>query len=173
MQTNDEADVVGADGATVTQVSFGTTDVTVPTDNTSTTINGSYGVLTIQADGSYSYQRTAGTPGGVNDQFTYTLTDGDGDTASATLTVSITDAAVSITDLTPQASGGDATVLESKLTGGTGVGTGDATATGSFTISSPDGVAELFITHDGSTYNLVLGNVTTNLAHHHNSLAIR
>ena len=30
-------------------------------------VNGQYGVLTIAADGSYSYARGAGTPGGVND----------------------------------------------------------------------------------------------------------
>ena len=42
-------------------------------------IQGSFGVLTLAADGSYSYTRNAGTAGGVNDVFTYTLTDGDGD----------------------------------------------------------------------------------------------
>ncbi len=64
-------------------------------DNTATagvfTVNGQYGVLTINEDGSYSYARNAGTPGGVSDVFTYTLTDGDGDSDTATLTISIGD----------------------------------------------------------------------------------
>jgi len=51
-----------------------------------TTVNGQYGQLTINADGSYSYSRSAGTPGGVSDVFTYTLTDADGDASTATLT---------------------------------------------------------------------------------------
>ena len=44
-------------------------------------MNGQYGVLTLNADGSYSYTRDAGHAGRrVSDVFTYTLTDGDGDT---------------------------------------------------------------------------------------------
>ncbi len=34
----------------------------------------------MNADGSYSYARNAGTAGGVSDVFTYTIKDGDGDT---------------------------------------------------------------------------------------------
>src|SRR5262249_5114759 len=78
------ADTKGADGASVTHVTgYGSaSDVAASGD---TMINGQYGVLTIHADGSYSYQRNDGTPGGVNDVFTYILTDGDGDSSSATL----------------------------------------------------------------------------------------
>src|SRR5262249_51487164 len=54
-------------------------------------IDGDYGVLTIYANGDYSYLRNDGTPGGVEDVFTYTLTDGDGDTTTATLTIGIAD----------------------------------------------------------------------------------
>ncbi len=43
----------------------------------------------MQADGSYSYQRDAGTAGGGTDVFTYTLKDGDGDLTHTTLTISI------------------------------------------------------------------------------------
>ena len=43
-------------------------------------VAGQYGTLTISADGSYRYARTDGSAGGVEDVFTYTLTDGDGDT---------------------------------------------------------------------------------------------
>ena len=78
------ADVPGADGAQVAGVAAGATDSDL--DNASTVgveIQGEYGVLTLNADGSYSYTRDAGTPGGVSDVFTYTLKDGDGDLSSA------------------------------------------------------------------------------------------
>ncbi|WP_421872893.1 Ig-like domain-containing protein [Nitratireductor rhodophyticola] len=50
-------------------------------------IQGTYGKLTLNADGSYSYTRDAGTAGGVSDVFTYTLKDGDGDLTHTTLTI--------------------------------------------------------------------------------------
>ena len=82
------ADALGADGGTLTAITgFGGAGTI---DGTTT---GQYGVLTLNADGSYSYTRNAGTPGGVIDTFNYTITDGDGDTASATLTITIADAA--------------------------------------------------------------------------------
>ena len=52
-------------------------------------VDGQYGSLTINPDGSYSYTRDPGTPGGVHDVFTYTLADGDGDTDPATLDIFI------------------------------------------------------------------------------------
>jgi len=83
------ADTVGADNAHITNV----TGFNGSTDNTGPfVVNGQYGVLTLQADGSYSYTRNPGTPGGVNDVFNYTLTDGDGDPSTTTLTISIGDA---------------------------------------------------------------------------------
>ncbi|MES2698815.1 MAG: DUF5801 repeats-in-toxin domain-containing protein, partial [Pseudomonadota bacterium] len=81
------ADTVGADGAAVTAISgFGGAGAV---DGTTT---GQYGVLTLKADGSYSYARNPGTKGGVSDVFTYTITDGDGDPATSTLTIAIDDA---------------------------------------------------------------------------------
>ena len=111
------ADTVGADNASVTAVS----SVNVPANSDSSSpfvVNGQYGVLTLQADGSYSYIRNQGTPGGVNDVFNYTLTDGDGDTSSTTLTISIG-------DLQPQL--GDIAVLidDDALPGGLAGGIGD------------------------------------------------
>ena len=85
------ADTVGADNATVTAVS----SANVPANSDSGApfvVNGQYGVLTLRSDGSYSYVRNAGTPGGVQDVFNYTLTDGDGDPSSTTLTITIEDA---------------------------------------------------------------------------------
>jgi VCBS repeat-containing protein len=62
----------------------------------STTIDGSYGSITINADGSYSYSAansaaqalSAGQV--VQDVFTYTVTDGKGATSSAQLTIQVT-----------------------------------------------------------------------------------
>ena len=96
------ADTVGADNATLTRIASNN----VPA-NTDTTFDGSgnlvvagqYGTLTIKADGSYSYVRNAGTPGGVTDVFTYTLTDGDTDTSTATLTINITDSPATVVTL--------------------------------------------------------------------------
>ena len=89
------ADTRGADGAAVSAI----VSVNVPANSDTTPdgsgnfqVNGQYGVLTINTDGSYSYTRNAGTAGGVSDTFTYSLRDGDGDTDTATLTISIADA---------------------------------------------------------------------------------
>ncbi|TIT74531.1 MAG: hypothetical protein E5W45_09860, partial [Mesorhizobium sp.] len=80
-----------------------------------TPIQGEYGKLTLHADGSYTYVRDAGTPGGVNDVFTYTIKDGDGDTSHTTLTISIGNSTPEISDLTPEANGGDVIVNENDL----------------------------------------------------------
>ncbi|NNC36204.1 MAG: tandem-95 repeat protein [Hyphomonadaceae bacterium] len=51
---------------------------------------GTYGTLTLNADGTYSYTPNASVPAGSTDSFDYTVTDADGDTATATLTISFT-----------------------------------------------------------------------------------
>ncbi|MCS6046501.1 Ig-like domain-containing protein [Klebsiella pneumoniae subsp. pneumoniae] len=53
-------------------------------------VTGAYGVLTINADGSYSYQASgkAGSAGNA-DVFTYTITDGNGLQSTTTLTINI------------------------------------------------------------------------------------
>ncbi|GAA4024044.1 hypothetical protein GCM10022280_26080 [Sphingomonas swuensis] len=82
-------DVLGADGASVIAVSgSGGSDSSFDGAG-NLVVNGTYGVLTIKADGSYTYARNPGTPGGVSDSFVYTLQDGDGDQDTATLTISI------------------------------------------------------------------------------------
>uniref|UniRef100_UPI00055EDB39 Ig-like domain-containing protein n=1 Tax=Nitratireductor aquibiodomus TaxID=204799 RepID=UPI00055EDB39 len=90
------ADTPGADGASVSSVTATTAEGPASAVGTDTVVEGLYGVLTISADGSYSYARNPGTAGGVQDVFTYTLKDGDGDTDTATLTIDIGDASVEI-----------------------------------------------------------------------------
>ncbi|PRB82896.1 VCBS domain-containing protein [Pseudomonas sp. MYb185] len=160
-------DTEGADGATVTSVvntpvgEPAGTPVAVSTDGSTTTINGQYGVLTVEADGSYSYQRNPGTPGGVQDVFSYTLTDSDGDDDTATLTINIGDATPTISDLTPKLNGGELTFEEKHLADGSAPDSAQLTKTGDFTISSPDGIGSLTVGGVTVIANGVLTSTTT------------
>ncbi|RWB80670.1 MAG: RTX toxin, partial [Mesorhizobium sp.] len=95
-------DVIGADGPATTSPAGGIVGVVAGTTaggedaNVGTVIQGTYGKLTLNADGSYSYTRDAGTPGGHDDVFTYTIKDGDGDLSHTTLTISIGDSTPTI-----------------------------------------------------------------------------
>jgi T1SS-143 domain-containing protein len=85
--TNDTVgqDVLGS----VTKVTFGTTTVDVPANGNNVTIAGTYGTLTINKTGAYTF-----TPNGAAtgvDRFTYTLSDRDGDTSVANLSVTVND----------------------------------------------------------------------------------
>ena len=87
------ADSPGADGFGGV-VSIASDNVPANSDNTADgsgnfVVQGEFGTLTINEDGSYSYARTPGEGGGQSDVFTYTYVDGDGDTVSATLTIDI------------------------------------------------------------------------------------
>ncbi|NPT32847.1 hypothetical protein DDR56_20100, partial [Halomonas venusta] len=98
----DVADTEGADGVTV----FAVTSNNVPgntADETNGTlvIEGEYGTLTLNADGSYTYVADPNsTNAGVQDVFTYTVRDGDGDESTATLTIDVTDVTGTPTDTT-------------------------------------------------------------------------
>jgi large repetitive protein len=131
-------DIQGADGATVSAVT-GAGGSVAP----GTAVAGLYGVLTLNADGSYSYARNAGTPGGVSDIFTYTLKDGDGDTSNATLNIMIGDGGMSI--IVPSGSDAGQAVSEAGLPGGSAPASGSATTSGAFTISVTDGAGKIFI----------------------------
>ncbi|MGX9148382.1 Ig-like domain-containing protein, partial [Mesorhizobium sp. 128a] len=174
--TDGVADTKGADGATVIGVQAGNTNADVDNAATlGTQIQGLYGKLTLAADGTYTYTRDAGSQGGHDDVFTYTIKDGDGDTSHTTLTISIGNSPPVITDLTPAANGGDVTVNEDDLLASRGVGESAGSDTskesttqgGTFTISSPDGIASLtidghaFITNGvftASSFTTALGN---------------
>jgi len=146
------ADTLGADGASVTRIASAALPANVDTTfdlSGNLVVNGQYGVLSIKADGSYSYARNAGTPGGVQDVFNYTLTDGDGDPSTATLTINIGNATPTIGDLTPKGEGGDVTVDEDDLPAGSDTTKESLTQGGAFTVTSPDGVGSLVI--DGHT----------------------
>ncbi|NHH87270.1 Leukotoxin [Cobetia sp. MB87] len=88
------ADTLGADAVTVTAVTSGSETVAV-SDGAAAVITGSYGELTLEADGSYSYQSARedlqflAVGESVTDVYTYVITDADGDTSSTTLTITI------------------------------------------------------------------------------------
>ncbi len=84
--TNDNA---GADGlGHVTTVSFNGTDYTVPAVGT-VSITGTYGTLTIGADGTFNYVSSNTALG--TDKFTYTMVDYDGDPSTANLILEVRD----------------------------------------------------------------------------------
>ncbi|WP_156085491.1 retention module-containing protein [Billgrantia saliphila] len=135
----------GADGAEVTHVKFG--DQVVELIDGTAVIQGVHGELTIHADGSYTYVRTA-TPdhqGLFADQFTYTLTDGDGDTDTATLTVGGIDAPVFVKNPLGWKQDAHLTVNEANLANGTNPNEGALTKTSGFIINAVDGLATLNI----------------------------
>ena len=70
---------------TVTQINFGTTSVSIPTDGTYASIDGTYGTLNINNAGDYNYTFFSTSKSGSKDQFTYTLVDGDGDPDTAVI----------------------------------------------------------------------------------------
>lgn len=154
-------DTQGADGAQVTSYTG-----TGGSGAVGEVVQGSYGVLTIAADGSYSYTRDPGTPGGVSDSFQYTITDGDGDTATATLVISIADAGTSL-DL-PAAGEAGTEVLEEGLAGppaGSDAASDGEFTSGVFTFTAPDGPATITIdglpvTAVGQTFTGTYGTLT-------------
>ncbi|MGJ7462823.1 Ig-like domain-containing protein, partial [Halomonas sp. MA07-2] len=85
VKANDQlgADSRADDGAVV-GVALGDSDGGEVTGNVGSAIEGNYGTLTLNADGSFTYVANPDATG--SDVFTYTLEDGDGDRATATLT---------------------------------------------------------------------------------------
>ena len=101
MLTDGTADVFGADGATTTVPAGGVVGCCGGQRHvcrrclagSGRRLPGSFGTLTLNADGSYSYDGNPNVvpPAGATDVFVYTITDGDGDTSTTTLTINLTD----------------------------------------------------------------------------------
>jgi len=139
-------DFPGADGATVSSVSGSGDPVAAGTP-----VAGLYGVLTLNANGSYSYVRNPGTPGGVFDTFTYRLTDGDGDSSTATLRIAIGDGGVTLKF--PAGNDDGQLVSEAGLPTGSAPDSGAAATEGSITFAAIDGVSTVRI--NGETVTAV------------------
>ncbi|MBZ9817774.1 beta strand repeat-containing protein, partial [Mesorhizobium sp. CA7] len=155
------ADTAGADGIASIAWTNAVTNAGV------TTVTGAHGVLTVFANGDYSYQATPNTPTGT-DVFNYTITDGDGDTSPATLTIEVTGSQPRVVaevaavneagiDTTPPV--GD---LGPGTVDGSHAGDGSETTTGKLTFSDPDGATVTGV-QAGNIGSDVNGNVGTNI----------
>ena len=112
--------------------------------NVGTAVTGTYGSLTLNADGSYTYTLDNADPqtqalaqgASATDVFTYTVTDANGATSSTTLTITITgtnDAPVAVADT----NGADA-VTEAGVNPGNTPFAGDPSATGNVLTNDTD-----------------------------------
>ena len=175
----DVADRVGADttGTPETPVSgVAAGNVGAVSGNVGVGVTGTYGTLTLGADGQYSYV-VDDTNAVVNalhdgqmltDTYTYTITDADGDTSTTTLTITIhghTDGGPTVTPHDGNGTGngvdsvGDATVWESGLTPDGPAGHG-STVSDTVEITSPDGLDSIEV--GGHTLTLAdLRNLST------------
>ena len=147
-------DVQGADGAGVAGVARGNTGADLVNAGTvGAGIRGDFGTLTLNADGSYSYVRNIGVPGGNHtDTFTYTLRDADGSLSHATLTINVADSSPGGIDV-PGPDRGETTVFEAGLPArtiggvtepaGSNPGASTVTDTGTIGFTSLDGVSKI------------------------------
>jgi VCBS repeat-containing protein len=171
---NDDAAALAEGGPLSVTVDVDTNDVSGADGTASRTfasLTGTYGNLTLNADGTQTYTLNAAgqlainalAPGAtLTDTFGYTLTDGDGDSDPATLVVTLTgtDDPVTITNLTSAASGGDVSVDEDDLPAGSDPSKEPLTQGGTFTIAAPDGVDDLSIGGQAVIVNGVFTPVT-------------
>ena len=88
-------DDLGSDGAQVTSFTYTDENGQTQTAEAGSTVDTEQGTLTVNADGSWSFESddqiesVDGSP--VMDNFTYTITDGDGDTSTANVTINVSD----------------------------------------------------------------------------------
>lgn len=169
--TGPGADRIGADipANPVTAISFGGAKAVGVAFNTT------YGSLTLNADGSYSYTldntkpavnqlRTGET---LTETVSYTITDADGDTSTANLVITIngnTDGAAVIAPVDGNAAAaGHATVLEAGLTT---VPDASETTTGTVTVNTLDGLTKITVggtdVTEAALHSLGASNVTIN-----------
>lgn len=123
-------DTFGADGPQTKAVTGVIAGTGTPTGNIGNLIEGAYGFLQLNADGSYNYtaSKLANITGDAKEVFTYIITDNDGDTSSTTLTINVNDV--------PPAgpgNGSSATVFEAGLSNGSASSGSSETAGGQIT----------------------------------------
>ena len=146
--TDGVADTLGADGATVTGVSFDGDEGVVGAATA-----GAYGTLTIAADGSYLYTLDKSNPTvtalssgqTLTELFSYTISDGDGDKSTATLSVIIRGQNDGVTISGLNGASPEVTVLEASLPDGSAPDADELVKTGSFTFEAADGIARITI----------------------------
>ncbi|MDR5886678.1 DUF5801 repeats-in-toxin domain-containing protein [Vreelandella janggokensis] len=163
--TDGTADDFGADGAAtgggVVGVAVGSDTSTPVTGNVGATLQGSYGTLTLGANGAYTYTATANAiTADATDVFTYTIEDADGDTSTTTLSIDVADVTLVGDDTTAE-------VNEAALDDvGSDPTSAEETATGSVSVAGTD--VSYALTGDGTGNNGTLtldsdGNFTYTL----------
>ena len=136
---------------------------TATESNGTLVIEGQYGTLTIEADGSYTYELDNSNLDvqGLTDTdtleevFNYTLTDGDNDTSNANLTITINGTNDGVTvdvpnnndATTPDGNNKDQVVFESGLTNGSSPNALDTQVSSQFTLVALDGLADVTISY--------------------------
>ena len=141
--TNDTA---GADGWVNTGAVVGVVSGDTATNSAGGVggrIDGQYGYITLNADGSYTYVSTAdAVTADAQDVFTYTVRDADGDLSHSTLTINVANV-----NLTPAPISN--TVNESGLAGGSTAGTGHTVTD---TVNLPSEVKAVPVTNGSTQY---------------------
>ncbi|MES2783805.1 MAG: VCBS domain-containing protein, partial [Pseudomonadota bacterium] len=165
--TDGVADTQGADSASVTAIAFGAANGTV-----GSALAGTYGTLTMNANGNYTYALNNANPAvqgldgndTLTEVFTYTITDSDGDPSTTTLTVTINGSDDPITINGLNAEGPDRIVDEDDLSDGSSPNSAALTQTGTFTVNGVDGIASIQIegteTFVGQTFANAYGTFT-------------
>ncbi|MBD1602501.1 Ig-like domain-containing protein, partial [Pseudomonas typographi] len=138
---------------------------------TAQTVQGTYGSLVLNADGTYTYtvntdiNKLIAVGASATDSFSYTVTDADGDTSTAKLNITVGNENDGVTVLDLGTDGGEQKVYEANLPDGSNPNAAALTQTGSFSVDAKDGLATLAI--DGKTViengQLVLTTVTGQL----------
>ncbi|EHR71077.1 VCBS repeat-containing protein [Burkholderiales bacterium JOSHI_001] len=111
--------------------------------NVGNALQGAWGALVLNADGSYRYTPNAAAQAlqagqSRDDVFNYTVSDGQGGSASSTLTITVTGLSEGGPKIdVPDANGADA--------GDNGIIEAGTPVSGSFTVSAPDGLASVTV----------------------------
>jgi len=141
---NASKDTLGADTTSITGVSAGTSNTPINT-GVSTAITGTYGSLTIDSSGNYSYvlntaaqQLNQGEQ--PTDTFSYTLKDSDGDTSTTTVTFTVE----GVSDGRPSISINGNTSTRVTVDGEVTEATSE-TITGVMQVTAPDGIVNVSI----------------------------
>jgi VCBS repeat-containing protein len=151
--TDGVADNAGADGkATITGIRTGTEAGSGTAGTVGVALQGTYGTLTLNANGTYTYQAKPDVQAGAVDYFTYTMKDGDNDTDKAQITITIDQntnmpeihvPAVGIPSTTVYESGLDAARQPGVDDKGSEFATSKETTSGTFNITSIDALSEV------------------------------
>lgn len=160
--SGDYVDTIGADttATPVSGVARGSSSETTDLTNANTvgaghSVNGDYGSVVINADGTYTYTldntnlsiQDLTTNEHLTDTFSYTIKDSDGDISTTTLTITIDGADDGVTLTIPDndvSGSGDEVVYEAGLSDGSSPSNSDI-VNSSFTLKALDGLKEIVV----------------------------